>query len=124
MLSLLAAIAVFQTPAPAPSAPLQAPPVNAPGTGDPVAQDARVTVHFHVQADDGRVLADTERRGMAFTFLMGQDTVEPFWHEAVRNLRTGGVRTVRVRASQAGVAIEQDPTVTVRVRVVKVSPLL
>jgi hypothetical protein len=123
VLSLLAAIAVFQSPAPAPSAPIQAPPVNTTGTGEPVAQDARITVHFSALTDDGQVLADTERRGMAFTFLMGQETVEPFWHDAVRNLRAGGARTVRVRASQAGLAIEHDPTVTVWVRVVKVAPL-
>jgi FKBP-type peptidyl-prolyl cis-trans isomerase len=86
-------------------------------------KDARVTVHFTAALLDGTVLADTESRGMAFTFLMDQDTVEPFWHQAVRGLRVGESRTVRVKASEAGVALPGDPAVTVAVRLVKVAPL-
>ena len=86
-------------------------------------KDARITVHFTAMLQDGTTLADTERRGMAFTFLMDQDTVEPFWHAAVRNLPVGGVRTIKVRASQAGVTIDGDPTIDLTVRLLKVAPL-
>jgi FKBP-type peptidyl-prolyl cis-trans isomerase len=93
------------------------------GSGEPVVKDARVTVHFTAKGDDGTTFADTEARGMAFTFLMDQDTVEPFWHAAVRNTRVGAVRTGRLRASQLGLAVPGDPWVAVTVRVVKVVPL-
>ena len=86
-------------------------------------RDARITVHFTAALPDGTVLADTERRGMAFTFLMDQDTVEPFWHQAVRSLRVGESRTLSVPASQTGNVIQGDPPVTLTVRLVKVAPL-
>ena len=94
-----------------------------PGTGDPVAKDARITVHFVARLQDGTTLADTEQRGMAFTFLMGQDTVQPFWHQAVSNLRVGGVRTLKVKASQVGLAIAGDPPIDITVKVIRVAAL-
>jgi hypothetical protein len=80
-------------------------------------------VHFTARTADGVTIADTETRGMAFTFLMEQETVEPFWHNAVRGLRTGGQRTVTMPASAAGVALQGDPAINVTVRLVKVAPL-
>lgn len=93
------------------------------GYGDPVIKDARITVHFTAQTPDGTTVADTERRGMAFTFLMDQDSTEPFWHDAVRYMRAGGVRTIKVTASKAGLTLANDPLLTVTVRVVRVAPL-
>ncbi len=114
---------------PTPAAPpIQRPqprplPPNQLGYGDPVTKDARITVHFTARTADGKTIADTEARGMAFTFLMDQETVEPFWHNAVRGLRTGGIRTVTMPASSAGVTLSGDPVLNVTVRLVKVAPL-
>lgn len=94
-----------------------------PGYGDMVATDARVTVHFLAKDAQGNTLADTERRGMAFTFLMDQPLVEDFWHDAVRGMRAGGTKTLMTPASAMGIALAGDPTVTLTIRVVKVDPL-
>ncbi len=93
------------------------------GYGDLAVKDARITVHFTARTEDGNIIADTETRGMAFTFLMDQETVEPFWHNAVRGLRTGGQRTVTMPASAAGATLPGDPVLNVTVRLVKVAPL-
>ena len=93
------------------------------GYGDPTREGARITVHFRAETEDGTVVADTERRGMPFTFLLGQDTVRGFWHEAVRGLRVGSVRSVRMPASTAGASLPGDPDITVTVRIVRVTPL-
>ncbi|MCH8979916.1 MAG: FKBP-type peptidyl-prolyl cis-trans isomerase, partial [Armatimonadetes bacterium] len=73
------------------------------GYGDATLEQARITVHFRAETEDGTVVADTESRGMPFTFLLGQDTVRRFWHAAVRGLYVGAVSTVRMPASTAGV---------------------
>ena len=110
--------------APPPQRPKPKPiPPNQIGYGDPVAKDARITVHFSAITADGQTIADTETRGMAFTFLMDQETVEPFWHSAVRGLRTGGVRTLTVPASAAGVVIPGDPMISITIKLVRVAPL-
>ena len=93
------------------------------GYGDATHEDARITVHFRAVAEDGTVVADTESRGMPFTFLLGQDTVRRFWHAAVRGLNVGAVGVVRMPASTAGLSLEGDPIITVTIRIVAVSPL-
>lgn len=103
-----------QRPAPKPT------PKNQQGYGDLAARDARTTVHFVARAPDGKVIADTETRGMAFTFLMDQ---EPFWSDAVRGMRVGGIKTVATKASVVGLVLPNDPSISVAVRLVKVSPL-
>lgn len=135
MLALIAALALSGEGALSPSSFILYPseaqqgpkpkplPQNQPGYGDPVAKDARITVHFSATTADGQTIADTETRGMAFTFLMDQETVEPFWHNAVRGMRAGGVKTVKVLASAAGVVIPNDPTISVTIKLVRVAPL-
>jgi hypothetical protein len=54
---------------------------------------------------------------------MDQETVEPFWHEAVRNMRVGGMRTIMTPASNLGLVMSGDPTLTVTVKLIKVVPL-
>ena len=92
------------------------------GTGDQPIKDARTTIEFTAKTKDSTI-ADTERRGMAFTFLMDQETVEPFWHEAVRNMRVGGTRTIMTPASNLGLVMTGDPTLTVTIKLIKVVPL-
>ena len=93
------------------------------GYGDPTRERARITVHFRAETEDGTVVADTESRGMPFTFLLGQDTVRRFWHVAVRGLNVGAVASVRMPASSAGASLAGDPIITVTVRIVRVTPL-
>lgn len=93
-----------------------------PGTGVQPTKDARITIDFTAKTKDATI-ADTERRGMAFTFLMDQETVEAFWHEAVRGMRVGGLRTIMTPASNLGLVMDGDPTLTVTVKLVKVVPL-
>jgi FKBP-type peptidyl-prolyl cis-trans isomerase len=95
---------------------------STPGSGAEPVSDARITIHFTATQKDA-TLADTERRGMAFTFLMDQETVEPFWHEAVRSMRVGGTRTILTPASNVGLALQGDPTLTVTIKLIKVVPL-
>ncbi len=94
-----------------------------PGSGDVAVKDARITVHFMARDPSGTLIADTERRGMAFTFLMDQPIIEDFWHDAVRGMRTGGERSVMTPASAVGLVVPGDPTITLTIRLVKVVPL-
>lgn len=93
------------------------------GYGDPTQEDARITVHFKAVTEDGETVADTEARGMPFTFLLGQDTARGFWHRAVRGHRVGTVRSVQMFASYVGLELDGDPMLTVTLRVVRVAPL-
>ena len=93
------------------------------GYGDQTQEDARITVHFVAKTEDGETVADTEARGMPFTFLLGQDTARGFWHEAVRGHRVGTVRSVQMLASSVGLELDDDPMLTVTVRIVRVAPL-
>jgi FKBP-type peptidyl-prolyl cis-trans isomerase len=95
---------------------------NTPGTGALATTNARITVHFTAKTKDA-VVADTERRGLAFTFLMDQDNVEPFWHQALRDMREGGTKTLLTPASNVGLVMAGDPTLTLTIKLVKVAPL-
>ena len=125
MLSLALHLAAAKEPQLAPRPAVAPVSVEAalPGYGDPTLEHARITVHFSARTEDGTVIADTESRGMPFTFLLGEDTVRRFWHVAVRGLYIGSVSTVRMPASTAGVSMAGDPIITVTVRIVRVTPL-
>jgi hypothetical protein len=126
MIALIAALALFgkgaalstpmieQRPQPKPA------PKNQQGYGDLAIKDARTTVHFVAKTPDGSTVADTETRGMAFTFLMDQ---ESFWSDAVRGMRVGGVKTVSAKASTVGVVLPNDPSLAITIRLLKVAPL-
>lgn len=110
------------------SAPLPKPPpmlveLVERGWGDAVVPFARTTVHFVAANESGSVIADTEKRGMPYTFLFGQDTTERFWHAAVEGGHVGDVRAVRLPAFAVGLDLDGDPEVTVTIRIIKVAPL-
>lgn len=117
---MLALTLVLLNPEPAQRPQPKPAPKNQQGYGDLAAKDSRTTVHFVARTPDGRTIADTETRGMAFTFLMDQ---EPFWSEAVRGMRVGGVKTIDSKASAVGLVLPGDPSISVTVRLIKVSPL-
>ncbi len=79
-------------------APAQ-PPGNAvrylkPGSGLPTRDGDLVTIHFTARAADGRILADSERRGLPYTFQLGKDAVMPVWPRLVRGMRVGAERRI------------------------------
>ncbi len=116
------ALVIAQSP-PLPKPPPMSVVTTVRGWGDRVEHFARVTVHFFAVTDSGKIFVDTEKRGMPFTFLMGQDNVEGFWHTAVENARVGDVRTVTIAASSVGVLLDGDPAVVLTIRIVKVARL-
>lgn len=122
MVALIYALAHAQHPQPQPPPRPQGVVVQE-GRGPVATAGARVTVHFTAKTADGKTVADTQARGMAFTFLMDQDTVEPFWSAAARGMREGGVKAVRIHASTVGVVEEGDPELSITITLVKVAPL-
>lgn len=53
-----------------------------------------VTVQIVAHTTDGRVLADTRRRGLPLSFQLGACEVEPWMEALVWGLRAGGARRV------------------------------
>ena len=127
--SCLLVLATLQVPAPLPTPSALAPlayETRAPGYGDRAEVGDRVTVHFLVQDAVGRTLADTEMRGLPYTFLLGQEVSEPFWTKAVEGLRVGGSRVVTGPGGAFGISSTEAPgtnSVTIVVRLVRVNPL-
>lgn len=62
------------------------------GSGPAAKVGTRVTVHFVVTAPDGSVVADSERRGLPFTFVVGEAPTMPLWERVVPWMRVGGTR--------------------------------
>jgi len=58
----------------------------------------RVTVHFVVRTLEGKVLADSVKRGMPFTVELGLG--DPFWLAAIDGMKADGRRRVRANTSQ------------------------
>ena len=64
----------------------------------------QVTVHFRIVSGD-RVLADTESRGLPFTFVLGDVSVAPLLSDLAVGLSDRSVRTAMVPASLALVKV-------------------
>jgi len=57
----------------------------------------RVTVHFVVRTRDGKELANSFKRGMPFTFELGEPS--PFWETALDGVRVGGTSRLTANSS-------------------------
>ncbi|MCX7799875.1 MAG: FKBP-type peptidyl-prolyl cis-trans isomerase [Fimbriimonadales bacterium] len=88
------------------------------GSGPAAQAGDVVTVQIVAQTTDGRVLADTRRRGLAFTFLLGGGEVEPWMEAAVRGVRSGGVRRFLLSPEEAYGEDGLPPIVPPRTRLV------
>ena len=86
----------------------------------------RVTVHFLATLKDGRERADTERRALPFTFVVGGTPTVRVLDALVRGMAAGAIKTVEVSEADAFGAEGVPPIIpphaamTVRVRLLKV----
>jgi FKBP-type peptidyl-prolyl cis-trans isomerase FkpA len=67
-----------------------------PGTGRPAENGSYVEVHYRATLPSGRVIIDTYALREAHKFTVGDGTVIPGMDAAVRGMRSGGKRVVRV----------------------------
>lgn len=96
------------------------------GSGIEAARGDRVTVHIQAETTDGREIADTVKRGLGFTFVIGRGDEMPFLSPGVAGMAVGGVRRIDVPAALAAgqrgnvPVIPPDTALIVTVRLVKV----
>jgi hypothetical protein len=64
------------------------------GDGPEALIGARVRVHMQVWRSDGKLLADTFKRGLPFSFVIGEEGGDEFLHCSVLGMRVGGEREV------------------------------
>jgi predicted lipoprotein with Yx(FWY)xxD motif len=61
----------------------------------------RVTVRYRFESD-GKVLVDTERLGLTYTFVLGDDDVPVVFQSGVQGLQLKGYRKARASSSAFG----------------------
>ena len=66
------------------------------GSGEPAQLGDRVAIRFLAKRLDGKIVADSARRGMNFWFVVGQDGPSPLPSSAALGMRVGASRTARV----------------------------
>jgi peptidylprolyl isomerase len=59
------------------------------GTGSGARDGDRITVDFTITTVDGKELANSQRRGLPFTLVLGDPNVSPFWWPALKGARKG-----------------------------------
>jgi FKBP-type peptidyl-prolyl cis-trans isomerase len=64
------------------------------GLGETVQLGDRVTVQFEAKDERGRELANTLKRGLSYSFLLGDRSLPPFWTQGLSGMKKGGKRIV------------------------------
>lgn len=72
-----------------------------------------VEVHYDGTLDDGSTFDSSRERGTPFTFTVGTGEVIPGFDDAVRGLKVGETRTVRIEAADAYGERSEDNVVEV-----------
>jgi len=72
------------------------------GDGEPIATGSLVTVSYVVKDGLGHELANSNKRGMPFTFQFGDRTADPMFSAAVEGMAKGGERTVWIPWTAVG----------------------
>lgn len=113
------------------SAPAAPPPGGIGGLRDakaPVAaqQGDLVTFHFIVVDPSGKEVANTERRGLPYSIVLGARPASAVWADALLGLKPGEERVVMLDSSRFGPAgvppiVAPSMTLTARVRVLSIS---
>lgn len=78
-----------------------APVDNPPGIGEAVKTGDIVTIHFLVKKKGGQDVADSRKRGLPYSFKIGQPGNDPLLDLVVKGMKPGAVRTQTVVASDA-----------------------
>lgn len=78
------------------------------GTGSPAAKGDVVVIHFLVTDTKGGTIADSQKRGLPYTFKLGEKGNDPLLELVVPGMRPGGKRSGSLLAKDvygpAGVA--------------------
>jgi hypothetical protein len=94
------------------------------GRGAPLAEGDRATVSFQVLDPAGKELANSDRRGLAFTLVVGSPLAEPALGLVVPGMRLEGERRARISSDVYGALapnlVPPGVDLTVRVKVLGV----
>ena len=71
------------------------------GSGLPVQAGDVVTVNFEVRAKNGKELASTVKRGLPYSFVIGDPREPAMWSDALRGMKAGGERRLTVTPEKA-----------------------
>jgi hypothetical protein len=71
------------------------------GLGPKVQLGDRVTVQFCATDERGRELANTRKRGLSYSFIVGDRTLPVFWTQGLVGMKKGGLRTVVAKPEDA-----------------------
>jgi FKBP-type peptidyl-prolyl cis-trans isomerase len=74
---------------------------NPKGYGNPSQSGDVVTIQFLVKRKNGPDLADSKKRGLPYTFKIGEPGNDPLLDLVVKGMKVGAVRTATVRAVDA-----------------------
>lgn len=95
-----------------------------------VAQRGQIaTLQFEVRDRNGKELANTWKRGLPYSFVIGEARAAPFWSFGLTNMKVGGVRVLEVKPGAAygpaGVPpiVGPNSDLTVRLELVEVRPV-
>jgi hypothetical protein len=97
------------------------------GAGAAAQLGDRVTLHFIVRTLEGKELANSWKRGMAFTVELTDP--ESFWHMAIQGLRAGGKSKLTANSSLffskgAGPIVPPDTMIEAELSVVRLQRAL
>lgn len=92
----------------------------------PARQGDLVTFHFVVVDPSGKEIANTERRGLPYSIVLGDRPASAVWAEALLGLKPGEERVVMLDSSRFGPAgvppiVAPSVTLTARVKVLSIS---
>ena len=96
------------------------------GTGSVVQAGQVITVNFEVYTHEGKEAANTVKRGLPYSFVLGDPKMPPMWLEGIKGMKVGGERRFTAPPNTAyGVdgllpIVPAGATLTVHVWVLKV----
>lgn len=76
------------------------------GNGVAVQAGDVATVNFRVCVKDGKELANTIKRGLPFSFVVGEPGACALWTETVKGMAVGGERRIAIAPKTALASIE------------------
>jgi len=71
------------------------------GNGKLIEAGDKITIEYRVWAETNRELADSKKRGLPFTLIVGARNSDPFVSVALPGMHAGGIRTAVIPADFA-----------------------